>query len=93
MRITVLQQCACGLEKPTAVATVDAAEKEDTSLERRLESVKHYLWHGNGGMALERLGDIEDSLESWNDEEGEKKPRPDSHSAARMLKYVRELNI
>lgn len=84
MRITVLQQCARGLQKFRA-----AGEK---SLERRLESVKHYLWHGNSTMALDHLGVLEDDLEAWDcDEHGEKRLRPDSDSAARMLKYVREL--
>lgn len=94
MRLTVLQQCARGLQKPTALATdQDASTKAEAILERRLESVKHYLWHGNGGMALERIGDIEGVLEGCNEEEeGEKNPQPDSDSAARMLKYVRDLD-
>jgi len=93
-RITMLQQCARGLEKSKTLMTDhNAAEKNETSLERRLESVKYYLWHGNASMALERLGDIDDALVNWGDEEeGEKKNRADSDSAARMLKYVRELD-
>ena len=43
-------------------------------------------------MALARLCHLEEDLEVWDyDEDGEKKPRPDSDSAARMLKYVYEL--
>jgi len=89
MRITVLQQCARGLHKRHGTET----SPQEQSLERRLESVKHYLWHGNSAMALERLRDVEEALESWNgDEDGDKRVRSDSDSAARMLKYVRELD-
>jgi hypothetical protein len=94
MRITVLQQCARGLQKlRTADTAPDATDKDEESLERRLESVKHYLWHGNSAKALDRLQDLEDAIEEgWGcDEAGEKKPRPDNESAARMLKYILEL--
>jgi len=94
MRITVLQQCARGLQKLRTTDTApDAIDEDEESLERRLESVKHYLWHGNSAKALDRLRDLEDALEEgWGcDEAGEKKPRPDNDSAARMLKYVLEL--
>jgi hypothetical protein len=94
MRITVLQQCARGLQKlRTSDTAPDATDKDEESLERCLESVKHYLWHGNSAKALDRLQDLEDALEEgWGcDEAGEKKPRPDNESAARMLKYVLEL--
>src|SRR5512135_493568 len=84
MRITVLQQCARGLHKPIAAY--------ERSLERRLESIKHYLWHGNTAKALDRIRDLADDLETWDyDENGEQKSRPDSDAAARMLKYVGEL--
>ncbi len=87
MRITVLQQCARGL---TPVKTTDTADER--SLARRLESAKHYLWHGNSAMALERLDEIEDDLESWDcDDDDARHPRPDRDAAARMGKYVREL--
>ena len=90
MRITVLQQCVRGLAQPwSARAAHDPAEE---SLERRLESVKHYLWHGNTGKALEQLGWLAEDLESWDyDEEGKHKPQAGSEGAARMRKYVREL--
>ncbi len=94
MRITVLQQCARGLQKLRTTDTApDAIDEDEESLERRLESVKHYLWHGNSAKALDRLRDLEDALEEgWGcDEAGEKKPRPENESAARMLKYVLEL--
>jgi hypothetical protein len=65
---------------------------DDQGLERRLESVKHYLWHGSSAKALSRLQDVADVLEWWDcDENGEKQVQPGSLSAARMLKYVREL--
>jgi len=92
MRSTVLQQCARGLATPHATATLPDAD-DDQSLERRLESVKHYLWHGNSARALDRLQELENDLESWDyDEDGEKYSRPDSDAAARMLKYVREMD-
>ena len=87
MRITVLQQCARGLMTAQATNATD-----ERSLARRLESAKHYLWHGNSATALQCLDEIADDLESWGcDEEGEWHPRPDSDAAARMEKYVREL--
>jgi len=87
MKITVLQQCARGLATAT---TTDAADER--TLARRLESVKHYLWHGNTARALDGLEDLDNDLENWGcDDEGEKHPQPDSEAAARMLKYVREL--
>jgi hypothetical protein len=64
---------------------------EERSLARRLESAKHYLWHGNSTMALARLEDIEDDLESWGDDEDAQHPRSERDAAARMGKYVREL--
>jgi hypothetical protein len=92
MKITVLQQCARGLSRPKAPDRVSDTTDE-ASLERRLESVKHYLWHGNSARALERLQDLEDALEHWKcNEDGEVQSPVESDSAARMLKYVRELD-
>jgi hypothetical protein len=69
----------------------DAGEEE--SLERRLESVKHYLWHGNSAAALDRLREVAEALECWDcDADGVKTPQPGSEGAGRMLKYVRELD-
>jgi hypothetical protein len=90
MRITVLQQCARGLTQPPA-AEMSSDVEEEQSLGRRLESAKHYLWHGNSMMGLARLDDIEDDLESWGDDEDAQHPRLDRDAAARMGKYVREL--
>jgi len=90
MRITVLQQCARGLTQPPA-AEMSSDVAEERSLARRLESAKHYLWHGNSAMALTQLDDIEVDLESWGDDEDARHPRSDRDAAARMGKYVREL--
>ena len=50
MRLTVLQQQTKALQE----------ERPETGAEvsKRLESVKHLLWHGNTEEALERLGDM-----------------------------------
>jgi hypothetical protein len=86
MKITVLQQCARGLAKKASAAA------DERTLDRRLESVKHYLWHGNSILSLEGLEDVDNDLDNWGrDDAGEKHPQPDSDAAARMLRYVREL--
>jgi hypothetical protein len=69
-----------------------AYDPEAESLERRLESVKHHLWHGNTVKALEQLRWLAEDLDGWDyDEEGEHKPQAGSEGAARMRKYVWEL--
>ena len=74
MKITVLQQYARGLAKPMALHTsFGAADNE--SLERCLESVRHYLWHGNSVSALDRLRVVADALEGWDWEDGEQTPQ------------------
>jgi hypothetical protein len=50
MRITVLQQQVMGV-CPEGPAEAGSAAK-------RLESIKHLLWHGNALEALERLGSL-----------------------------------
>ena len=96
MRITVLQQCAKGLQKPKTQANSKdkaAPEPQERPLERRLESVKHYLWHGNTQQALEELGDLIDELECWDlDEEGEPRSCPEAFKSAKMLQYAEELD-
>jgi len=88
LRITVLQQCARGLAKTRVRETAD-----ERTLERRVESVKHYLWHGNVARALEGLEDLDEDLDTWGcDDEGNQRPQRDSAEAARMLTYVRELD-
>ena len=90
MRITVLQQCARGLEQQWSARV--AHDPQGESLERRLESVKHYLGHGNAGNALQQLRWLAEDLDGWDyDEEGEPKRQGGSEGAARMLKYVQEL--
>jgi hypothetical protein len=96
MKITVLQQCARGLEQHWIARMTHDPEEE--SLERRMERVKHYLWHGNTGKALEQLRWLADDLEGWDfgncDEEGHPKRQAGSEGgkgAGRMLKYVLEL--
>ena len=59
MRITVMKQMAKGIPK-------DEPLKE---LEKNLESVKWYLWHGNVFCALQLLEDIEDDLYCANSNE------------------------
>ena len=87
MRITVLQQCARGLPPPPG--TPSSAEPR---VERRVESVKHHLWHGNTGRVLDELGVLDEILESWEyDEEGNFAPQPGHEAAARMRKYIDEL--
>ena len=80
--------CPRGTKAEDKRYSLRATDNDKKSLERCLESVKHYLWHGNSAKALDRLQDLEDALEEgWGcDEAGEKKPRPDNDSAARMLK-------
>jgi len=74
-----------------AKATVRGAADE-RALARRLESVKHYLWHGNTTRALDGLEDVNNDLDNGGcDDDGVKHPWPDSEAAARMLKYGREL--
>lgn len=92
MRITVLQQCARGLQK-LIVTAPDATAQDEESLARRLESVKHYLWHGNSAKALDRLRDLADELEEGLGckEDGAQQPRLGQDAAARMLKYILEL--
>lgn len=93
MKITVLQQCARGLEQEKQWSTHLAHEPEEEGLERRLESGKHYLWHGNASKASEQLRWLAEDFDCWDyDEEGEHKPQAGSEGAARMLKYVRELD-
>ncbi len=86
MRITVLRQCPRGLAK------VEVNPEDKRTLECRLESVKHYLWHGNVARARAELEGLDEDLDYWGcDEDGNPHPQPDGEAAARMLKYVREL--
>ena len=50
MRLTVLQQQTKAIQQERPETGADVS--------KRLESVKHLLWHGNVDEALERLGDL-----------------------------------
>ena len=52
MRITVLQQQAKSLQ-----GEINEAEKA-VEWSKRIDSVKHLLWHGNVAEALDRMGDM-----------------------------------
>jgi hypothetical protein len=85
-RLTVLHKCAHGLAKEKA------HPGDERTLARRVESVKHYLWHGNVAEALTGLEWLEDDLDCWGcDDEGRKRRQPDNDKAAQMLKYAQEL--
>src|SRR5512145_2664 len=86
MKLTVLQQCARGLTmRPSR-------HVPEPSIERQVESTKHYLWHGNTVSALETLETIADQLASWEyDDDGHPKRQSGSESAIRMRKYVDDL--
>lgn len=86
MKLIVLQQCAGGL------APEDDVDQCGRSLERRLESVKHYLWHGNMASARSQLHEIDESLEGWlYDDDGNRRTHPAGDKIARMRKYLQEL--
>jgi len=59
MRITVMKQMVKGLPK----------KKRFEDIEKEIERVKWYLWHGNVFMALQVLGDLLMDLEPLDDEE------------------------
>jgi hypothetical protein len=87
MRITVLQQCARGLPAPPGIQP-----GTERSVERRLESVKHHLWHGNTRCALDELGVLAEILEGWEyDEDGNPALQPGHEAAMRMRTYIDEL--
>ncbi len=91
MRLTVLKQCARGLEKPEPSGETSAVAEEN--LEARLERIKHFLWHGNHFKALPLVEDLQEDMEIWdNDEEGEPRLRSDRDAAAQMAKYVQEFS-
>lgn len=56
MRVTVLQQQTKALQEERPETGAD--------ISKRLESVKHLLWHGNSEEALDRLADLSIEL-SW----------------------------
>ncbi len=67
MRITVMKQMAKGLAKerkaPTETGSPQAEELAQKSIEKELQSLKWYLWHGNVERALECIEDLQWELE------------------------------
>jgi hypothetical protein len=68
MRLTVMGQMAKGLAQERSPTVQTSEEGEDhldvAALEKRLESLKWYLWHGNVYRALQIVEDLECDLES-----------------------------
>ncbi len=67
MRITVMKQMAKGLanerKAPTETGSPQAEELVQKSIEKELQSLKWYLWHGNVERALECIEDLQWELE------------------------------
>ena len=59
MRLTVLQQLARGLPPPLDIAAGAVVEV--------LESVRHYIWHGNVKRAVETVEELDDALDLLED--------------------------
>jgi hypothetical protein len=83
----------CPGDRATEGVSERAADGPDEErMERRLESIKHYIWHGNSAKALDRLQDLEDTLACWGcDEAGNMPASGVLDSVTRMRKYVQEL--
>ncbi|MDQ3397332.1 MAG: ISKra4 family transposase [Deinococcota bacterium] len=60
MRMTVLRQIGKGLPEIIEDNGVGYMGRDDTLAQ--LESIKHYLWHGNSYRALQMIGSLEDSF-------------------------------
>jgi hypothetical protein len=60
MRITVMKQMAKGLKTKELAASA-------TEIEKKLESMKWHLWHGNVYKALQKIGSLEILLEYDDD--------------------------
>ena len=73
MRITVMNQISCGLPQ----------NEFSQEIEKNLERVKWYLWHGNVFMALQVVDDIIFDLETLDDE---------NPVLSNLLKHVSEFN-
>ncbi|MFP3710694.1 ISKra4 family transposase, partial [Paraburkholderia sp. SIMBA_009] len=74
MRLTVMRQMIKGM---TAELKHGDKYPETTTgladLEKRLESVKWNLWHGNVPHALQRIDDLDDDLEMLEENPANKK--------------------
>lgn len=84
MRLTVMGQMIKGM---VTELTPGRARPETTAvlsdMEKHLESVKWYLWHGNVPHALERIDDLDDDLEMLEENPANKK---------KLRKAVKELH-
>ena len=78
MRLTVLQQQTKGLqvERPETGADVS----------KRLESVKHLLWHGDAAEALERLGNLAMELSRFRRDRPQPRRSPTASSNSRRIR-------
>ena len=85
MRLTVMGPMAKGLALERIPTAQTSEEEEDhldvAALEKQLESLKWYLWHGNVYRALQIVEDLEWDLES---------PAAPSERAKRLRKAVHE---
>jgi hypothetical protein len=85
MRLTVMSQMAKGLaaerDPPSRPADEDEYRPAPAALEKQLEGLKWYLWHGSIYQALQALDDLECDLDS---------PVERSERAKRLLKAVGE---
>ena len=83
MHLTVMSQMAkglCGTSRPSE--DDDDLEVLDTArIDKNLERLKWYLWHGNVYQALKRIESLEWDLEDWEE---------DSETAAKLLAAVQE---
>lgn len=84
MRLTVMGQMARGLaaEQKTCASPTESKIDVVSTLEKHLESLKWHLWHGDVFHALQRVDDLEDDLETMEEDPPNKK---------KLLKAVQEL--
>ena len=84
-RLTVMSQIAkglCGISRPSEDEE-DPEVLDSAGIEKNLERLKWYLWHGNAYQALKRIEFLEWDLEEWEE---------DSEAAAKLLAAVQEFN-
>jgi hypothetical protein len=82
-RLTVMNQMAKGLCGESRLSEDDGEFEllDATRIDKNLERLKWYLWHGNVYQALQRIEFLEWDLEEWEE---------DSEKAAKLLATVRE---
>ena len=83
MRLTVLLQTAKGI--PEKIGEGEEEYELRPQVEKQLESIKWYLWHGNSFQALNKLESLEMDLEAAANES------QDDHTR-KLLKGVEELH-